>query len=344
MPITQRGTSYEATIHYHKERYRRSFKSLKEAEIWQAQSKADLLSDKLPEMGTQSSTKSRPRTLQELADYTYKHHWAGMRSESKTWINAAKVVESIGGSMDIHAIDKFTIDEMMADFKSIGNSPATVNRKLAALSRMLRTAMELEIISKLPKITYLKEPQERIRWYTDDEQQDIIKTFHELDLEEYGMIVRVLLDTGMRIGELLSLEWENIQGNLIVLDKTKNFSARSIPMTPEVQSIMEYFSKISGGPFRWVSYTQVKSRWDRVKKQLGWTDTQECLHACRHTFITNLVQENTNLFMVQQLAGHKSLAMTKRYTHLAPNDLEDVIKTLASRRANTNVLQENTVA
>ena len=71
-----------------------------------------------------------------------------------------------------------------------------------------------------------------------------------------------------------------------------------------------------------------------MRGHLGWQDDEQaCLHACRHTFITNLVQENTNLFMVQQLAGHKSLAMTKRYTHLAPNDLEDVIKRLASRRA-----------
>ena len=344
MPITQRGTSHEATIHYHKERYRRSFKSLKEAEIWQAQSKADLVASRVPDMGTQSSTKSRPRTLQELADYTYKHHWAGMRSESKTWINAMKVVESIGGSMDIHAIDKFTIDEMMADFKSIGNSPATVNRKLAALSRMLRTALELEIISKLPKITYLKEPQERIRWYTDEEQQQIIQGLVAIDKPEYAGIVRTLLDTGMRVGELFELEWSNIQDNLIVLDKTKNFSARSIPMTPSVHDII-YESDHPEGPFKWTNYDSLRLVWVKLKIHLGWQDDkQACLHACRHTFCTQLMQAGVGIIQVSKLAGHKSLAMTKRYIHFAPDDLESCITRLASRRSNTDVLQENTVA
>jgi integrase len=333
MPITQRGNIYEVAIHYHKERFRRSFKTYKDAEIWEAQSKADLVASRLPEMETQSNTQRRPRTLQELADYTYKHHWAGMRSERKTWVNAMKVVGSIGGSTDITAIDKFIIDEMMADFKSIGNKSSTINRKLAALSRMLRTAEELKVISEKPAISYLKEPQERIRWYTDEEQQRILNAFKEFQWVDYGMVVRVLLDTGMRSGELLGLEWENIQGNLIVLDKTKNFSARSIPMTPDVQRIMEYMSEIPTGPFKWTNYDLCKARWNAVRKHLGWQDDEQaCLHACRHTFITNLVQENTNLFMVQQLAGHKSLAMTKRYTHLAPNDLEDVIKRLARRR------------
>lgn len=334
MPITQRGNIYEVAIHYHKERYRRSFKTLKEAQIWEAQSKADLLSDRLPDMGTQSSTKGRPRTLQELADYTYKHHWAGMRSESKTWVNAMKVVGSIGESIDIHAIDKFTIDAMRADFKSIGNKSSTINRKLAALSRMLRTALELGILTEMPKITYLKEPQERIRWYTDEEQQQIIQGLVAIDKPEYAGIVRVLLDTGMRVGELFELEWSNIQDNLIVLDKTKNFSARSIPMTPTVQDIIELCDHPEG-PFKWTTYARLRSVWNNLKRNLGWQeDTQACLHACRHTFITNLVQEGINVFHVQALAGHKSLAMTKRYTHLAPDDLESCISRLAKRRSN----------
>lgn len=334
MPITQRGNVYEAAIHYHKERYRRSFKTLKEAEIWEAQSKADLVASRYPDMGNQASTQGRPRTLQELADYTYKHHWVGMRSESKTWVNAKKVVESIGGSTDIHAIDKFTIDAMMADFKSIGNKSSTINRKLAALSRMLRTAMELEILSKMPKITYLKEPQERIRWYTDEEQHQIIQGLVAIDKPEYAGIVAVLLDTGMRVGELFELEWSNIQGNLIVLDKTKNFSARSIPMTPAVQDILEWNRSYSTGPFKWTTYDSLRNVWLKLKVHLGWQDDkQACLHACRHTFITNLVQEGINVFHVQALAGHKSLSMTKRYTHLAPDDLESCISRLASRRS-----------
>jgi integrase len=185
----------------------------------------------------------------------------------------------------------------------------------------------------MPKITYLKEPQERIRWYTDEEQHQIIQGLVAIDKPEYAGIVRTLLDTGMRVGELFELEWSNIQDNLIVLDKTKNFSARSIPMTPSVHDII-HESDHPAGPFSWTSYYPLRTVWRKLKIHLGWQeDKQACLHACRHTFITNLVQEGINVFHVQALAGHKSLSMTKRYTHLAPDDLESCISRLASRRS-----------
>ena len=327
--IKKRGESYQVSIHYDNKRYRKSFKVLKDAEIWEAQSKADLVAGRLPSLVGRSTKNQKPRTLQHLLDYTYKHHWSGQRSEDKTLINATKCVESIGGSIEIGDIDKFLIDEMVADFKKIGNKPSTINRKLAALSRMLRTAYELEIISKTPKISYLKEPTERIRWYTEEEKDNILQAFRELDMEDYAFIIRVLLDTGMRVGELLGLTWDDIDGSTIILNKTKNMTSRSIPMTPKVQQIMAYFSDIPIGPFQWTTYDMLNKRWKKVKKKLGWeNDSEACLHVCRHTFITNLVQADTNLFLVQKLAGHKTLDMTKRYTHFAPVDLEKAIKNL----------------
>ena len=343
--IKQRGNSYQVSIHSGNRRLRRSFKILKEAEIWEAQSKADLIAGREPDMGDKCSNPKRPRTLQHLLDYTYKHHWAGQRSEDKTLINAKKCVESIGGSIEIGDIDKFLIDEMVADFKKIGNKPSTINRKLAALSRMLRTAYELEIISKTPKISYLKEPTERIRWYTEEEKDSILEAFRELGMEDYAFIIRVLLDTGMRVGELLGLTWDNIVGTTIILDKTKNMTSRSIPMTEEVQKIMDYFSEVEDGPFKFTTYDMLNKRWKKVKKKLGWeNDPEACLHVCRHTFITNLVQNDANLFLVQKLAGHKTLNMTKRYTHLCPTDLEEAISKLGSRPNDSENQPANCVA
>ena len=156
--------------------------------------------------------------------------------------------------------------------------------------------------------------------------------FNHLGYPEYGGIVRVLLDTGMRCGELFGLSWEDIQDNLIVLSDTKNSSPRSIPMTEEVSRIINSH-QFDGGPFKWTNYDRTRRLFDRVREQLGWSDDpQATLHACRHTFISNLVQEGVPIAMVQRLAGHKTIQMTMRYTHLAPKDLESAIEKLQARR------------
>jgi len=332
MSITQRGSSYEAAVNHKGSRYRRSFKDRLQAEIWEAQAKADLVAGRVPEVSAQASNRGLPRTLDDLRDYTYRTVWAGSKSEDTALLNSGAVVKAIGPRTMIEDIDKVSIDLAVAEWKRLGNSNGTINRKLSALSKMLTVAEELGVIDRKPSIKKSKENQGRIRWYTDEEQLRIMRMFNHMGFPEYGGIVRVLLDTGMRCGELFSLEWEDIQDNLIVLSDTKNSSPRSIPMTEEVSRIINS-QEFDGGPFKWTNYDRTRRLFDRVRNQLGWSDDpQATLHACRHTFISNLVQEGVPIAMVQRLAGHKTIQMTMRYTHLAPKDLESAIEKLQARR------------
>ena len=344
MSITQRGSSWEAAVNHKGSRYRRSFKDRLQAEIWEAQSKADLVAGRVPEVSTQASNRGLPRTLDDLRDYTYRTVWAGSKSEDTALLNSGSVVKAIGPKTMIEDIDKVSIDLAVAEWKRLGNSNGTINRKLSALSKMLTVAEELEIIDRKPSIKKSKENQGRIRWYTDEEQLRIMRMFNHLGYPEYGCIVRVLLDTGMRCGELFGLDWEDIQGNLIVLDETKNGSPRSIPMTEEVSRIINS-QEFDGGPFKWTNYDRTRRLFDRVRNQLGWSEDQQAtLHACRHTFISNLVQEGVPIAMVQRLAGHRTIQMTMRYTHLAPKDLESAIEKLEGRRGNVISLPQVSVA
>ena len=300
MSITQRGSSYEAAVNHKGSRYRRSFKDRLQAEIWEAQAKADLVAGRVTEVSAQASNRGLPRTLDDLRDYTYRTVWAGSKSEDTALLNSGAVVKAIGARTMIEDIDKVSIDLAVAEWKRLGNSNGTINRKLSALSKMLTVAEELGVIDRKPSIKKSKENQGRIRWYTDEEQLRIMRMFDHLGCPEYGWIVRVLLDTGMRCGELFSLEWENIQDNLIVLSDTKNSSPRSIPMTTEVSEIikrtytLEYLcgtlssQRVDSGPFKWTNYDRTRRLFDRVREQLGWSDDpQATLHACRHTFISN---------------------------------------------------------
>lgn len=344
MSIKQRRSSFEATVTHQGARYRRSFKEKLEAQIWEAQARADLIAGRSPEVSRQAVSRGLPRTLQELSDYTYKTVWAGTRSEETAIINSNVVVETIGANTPVGEIDKATIDLAVAEWKGVGNSNSTCNRKLSSIGKMLSVAVELGIIDRKPPIKKFREPQGRIRWYTDDEQKRITRMFNHLGEPEYGEIIRVLLDTGMRCGELFNLKWEDIQGNLIVLNETKNFSPRSIPMTAVTGRIISS-QQSSVGPFKWTHLERTRRIWNKVRYQLGWFDDPGAtLHACRHTFISNLVQEGVPIAMVQRLAGHKTIQMTLRYTHLAPKDLESAIEKLETRRNNVVSLVAERVA
>ena len=82
---------------------------------------------------------TKPKTLGELTDYTFKHCWSGTRSESKTMINANKVLEYFGVSRNVQSISRTDIDEMKYHFKKQGNADSTINRKLSALSKIFCT-------------------------------------------------------------------------------------------------------------------------------------------------------------------------------------------------------------
>jgi site-specific recombinase XerD len=62
---------------------------------------------------------------------------------------------------------------------------------------------------------------------------------------------------------------------------------------------------------------------------MGWQDDKQAvMHTFRHTFISRLVQRGVPLVTVKELAGHKTMDMTLRYAHLAPNNYVEAISVL----------------
>ncbi len=345
MPVTVRGNNFQATVNWNGERYRKSFQEREAAEIWILESKAGLLKGKQPELIRKYTMSDRPQTVGEMADYTLRHHWAGMKSEDKLSLNANAVVEALGSNTLLSAVDAVAIDNAKLLWKQKGNSNSTLNRKLAALSKILSFAEERGFIQKRPKIGKYKEPGSRIRWFSDEEKTRMEKMLRHLGHADHWGIVRVLLDTGMRTGELFRLEAGDLEGNLIVLVETKNSSPRSIPMTAATSAIIRGNIAKHGTPFGWTNYEKFKRIWDQMRLHLGWDkDIQAVPYACRHTFISNLVQVGTPIAMVRELAGHKTIQMTLRYTHLSPSNLEDAMKRFEKETASVGSLPTPIVA
>ena len=339
MPIELRGESFQVTVNHKRERYRRSFKDHKEAKIWEAQSKADLIAGKKPDMGRSHSRLGTPQTIEDLAWYTYENEWAGTPSDDKSQINLKQVIDAFGGRTLIRDVDMVMIDNAKLKWKQSGNANSTVNRKLSCLSKMMTKAKDMGIIADKPKIYKEKEPQSRMRWFTDDERKRMYAMLHHLGHSRVVGLVQVLIGTGFRCGELFRLEPRDVQDNLLVVDINKSSWPRSVPMRSHVKAVIEEelsnMTEDQTTIFGWINYEKFLRIWKQMQLHLGWQDDEQAVpHTCRHTFVTDLMRSGMNLVMVQQLAGHKTLAMTQKYAHLAPNDLEQAMAAMDSRPSN----------
>lgn len=147
-------------------------------------------------------------------------------------------------------------------------------------------------------------------------------------------IVLTALQTGMRRGELLNLQWGDIDlmTNQIMLTKTKTDEPRQIPMTKQVKEILMsrwnaqpkdsfVFTNAKGQP-----YKNLRNDFNRAVGEAGIENFR--FHDLRHCFATSLLASGVNLVAVQQLLGHKNIKTTMIYTHLMPAYKQEAVNSL----------------
>lgn len=262
-------------------------------------------------------------TLKDAYVQTVRECWSRAKSGEHSAAVAQRVLQYFNPSLLLTDITRTEIAEMEEHFRAQGNTNATINRKLSALSKMLNVAYEHGWLKGLPVIHQHKEGVGRIRYFSVEEERTfltLLKEWGKMDAHDY---LSVLLDTGMRPGELLALHKQDINftQNLVHIWMNKTDHPRSIPMTRRVREILFTRTVTQPKPFpfreKWMDYL-----WNRVRHLMGLDeDEQFVIYACRHTCATRLLQRGFSLPELQKWLGHKSLAMTMRYAHLSPTAL-----------------------
>jgi integrase len=218
------------------------------------------------------------------------------------------------------SLDKVTvedIDEVISGLMRAGRSDATVNRYLSSINVFLQWCIDRNYrTTPVPKLDWREESEGRIRWLSYDEEALMLQ--HSRGL--IPKIIEVGINTGMRCSEILLLaEKGDVARDWVHLWKTKNNSARSVPLTPETYRTLSYLMD-QGMP----SYAHLRYEWDRAAKLAGLDgDDEFVFHACRHTYATRLVEANVNLRVIQTLMGHKRIETTMRYAHVHDSMLVD---------------------
>ena len=138
-------------------------------------------------------------------------------------------------------------------------------------------------------------------------------------------IIRLLLLTGCRRGEIVDLQWSEVHGDALVLGDSKT-GPRKVPLGTEARRILERQPRTES-PFVFPSPldpSRPRGRelalWYRVRKEAGIEDAR--LHDLRHTHASHAVMNGVPVPVVSRMLGHSNVRMTLRYAHLADRDIE----------------------
>jgi len=215
-----------------------------------------------------------------------------------------------------------TLDDLIGTLRERGNSNATINRKMAALSKLLRKACKMGDIYSLPEFRRQKERSGRIRFLEIDEEE---RLFAEIRLrsEHYWQLAVFLVDTGARLGEATGLHWNDVHDGTATFWLTKSGRSRTVPLTERVRDILRSMEREKSGPFGKIKQYQFRAVWHEAKAAVGLgTDSELVPHCLRHTCASRLVRGGVDIRRVQMWLGHQTLQMTMRYSHLATHDLD----------------------
>jgi site-specific recombinase XerD len=279
--------------------------------------------------------RQRDRTFQELADnavaYAKAHKANPADDEQKIGVLATEF-----GS---RSAESLTQAELTAFLETRKMGPGSFNRYKAALSITFREAIRQGWTERNPArlMKAKKEPNGRIRFLSEAEETRLRKVI-DVEYAHFLSEFEIALHTGMRRSEQFSMSWAQVdfEARRIHLPKTKNGSPRSIPLNSVALVAFERQHEATGHQ-PWVFITQDRQQPFAPRAPRLWFE--EALakakvhdftwHCLRHTFISRLVQAGAHLKVAQELAGHKTLAMTGRYAHLAPAHLRDAVELIA---------------
>jgi integrase len=230
-----------------------------------------------------------------------------------------------------------------------GVTPATVNRELALLKHMLTKAVEWGYLKNNPAkpVKLLKEPPGRLRYLEADEIERVLDNCgHDPRAPYLGPIVLMALHTGMRLGEIVGLRWDDIdlKHRLISITKTKNNERKTIPINDILYEELSRLPRHVTSPYLFchpdgARILRVDRSFHGALKRAGIDKFR--FHDLRHTFASHLAMRGIPLETIGALLGHKDPKMTKRYAHLSPASLKAAVTTLQDLRQGTK--REHTV-
>jgi integrase len=218
------------------------------------------------------------------------------------------------------------------------STAATFNRYKSLISLAYKVGGSNNKVTVNPArmVLHRKEPVGRVRYLSREEYETLHATIARLFPEHLAEFV-VSVYTGMRLSEQYSCLWSmvNLKRRTIDLTITKNFSARTVQLTVEAVAAIESLRMPGqkGTDIVFPSATKDYDTGDWFHPALAEAGIAGYVwHSNRHTFCSWLAMAGATDRQIMEAAGHKSMAMAARYSHLSPKHTQSVVDLLTTKK------------
>lgn len=278
------------------------------------------------------------------------------------------------GTYLISEITSDQIQRMINDLKSEGKSYSTIKKTYDVLKKIMRHAVLKKDITNdpmavvaCPSVSSFE--RKEIRALSQEEEKQLLLELDrkwessQLPAYRYRDIYVLILNTGMRLGEVIALDWSDIdldnktisihkdaivvrertsggeatgKSTLIVQDTPKTSKAnRKIPINATaLEALRRLQAEANGCPFLVHTKTGKRTMTNTIYRQLCNAYQRCCIsgttvHTLRHTFATRLFERGATVKDVSELLGHASIAITANiYIHVIQERKGDIVKLL----------------
>jgi len=226
------------------------------------------------------------------------------------------------------------LERLKRDMREVGKKEATIRHVLC----IIRQAFNKAVVWRLWKgenpckgVSFPSPNNARQRFLTQGEAARLLEALNQRS-SQVARIAAMSLYGGLRLGEVLGLTWSNVDtaNKIIYVQDTKNRTSRPMFITDPIQKVLNdlpagspdepLFPSKTGNPVQWLSKS-FRAVVESLKLNEGISDPRErvTFHTLRHTYASWAVMAGVPLYVVGKALGHRTLTMTARYSHLAPD-------------------------
>jgi integrase/recombinase XerD len=238
------------------------------------------------------------------------------------------------GGMYLEEIGREDLEGWIEHEQDRGTKSTTIRMRLDTVKAFLRFLVEEDILRPevLSRRMMIKIPDYLPRAMDPD---DVNKVLHVIDHDRDRAMIMVLLRTGMRIGELLNTLVEDVslkERRIEIYEADKTRSGRVVYLSDDALKALKVWYKDRDVDKEYVfyaqgrhtmTYTAARKMFNKYVDRADLSHKGYSLHCLRHTFATELLNAGMRLECLQQLLGHSSIEMTRRYARLTDKTREE---------------------
>jgi integrase len=268
-----------------------------------------------------------PLLFSHAADHyikTHSIHKKIVRSETYR----LKILSKRWGDLPIQEVNKTVILDLRDDLLKRGRSGETINHYFNTLSKLFQMLVgdwDLDIPNPIRGIKRMPASQGRSKRVKGNIEEHLLKSCTELSLPLLSSIIKFAIQTGMRRGELMGLNWSDIDlpNRRAYLHTSKNGEPRQVPLSQLAVSILQSLGRDNEGCVFPMSLNVLRNQFEhaRAHSKESWCEAGVNpfiglrFHDLRHEALSRLSDAGLNVIELSHISGHKTLGMLKRYTH-----------------------------